>query len=255
MFGSLTPIEYSKKFLGKIDSQMKIIVIGLGNFGSVLSVRLTDMGHEIIGADTSMERVDRLKSKLSTTICLDAGKPESIQALPVNEVDLVIVAIGDNFAASVQAVAALKQLGVSRIIARSMTSLHTGVLQSLGVERVVLPEKDSAEILSQSLTLNGFVSSYRVDDDHYILQFVAPKVLVGQSIAETDIESHYQLQIITIKRTRQVRNMLSLVHSERVVTGLPTPDTVLQEGDVVVVYGKLNDYDHFTRSLRKISSK
>lgn len=229
---------------------MKIIVLGLGKFGSLLSIRLTDMGHEVIGVDAQMPRVDALKAKLSTAICSDPSKVESIAALPVTEVDIVVVAIGDDFASSVQAVAALKQIGTKRIIARAMTVLHIGVLQTLGVERVIFVEKDSAELLAQSLSLSDFISSYRVDADHYVLQFYAPKEMIGKSISESDIESRFGIQVITIKRTHQVKNMLGLVHSERAVTGLPTPDNILQDGDIVVVYGKLSDYDAFVRSLR-----
>lgn len=229
---------------------MKVIILGLGKFGSVLAMRLTDMGHEVIGADVLMERVDAIKTKLQTAICLDPSKIESISMLPIREVDLVVVAIGDDFAASIQAVASLKQLGAVRIIARAMTVLHIGVLQTLGVERVIFVEKDSAELLAQSLSLSDFISSYRVDAEHYVLQFYAPKIIIGKHVAETDIESHFGLQVITIKRARQVKNMLGLVHSERAVTGIPTPDTVIQEGDIIVVYGKLSDYDAFVRSLK-----
>lgn len=230
---------------------MKIIVIGLGHFGTALSVRLTDMGHEVIGVDSALDRVDALKNRLSTTICLDAGNPDVISVLPIKDVDLVIVAIGVNFAASIQAVASLKQSGAKRILARATSALHLGVLQTLGVERVISVAKDAAEILAQSLSLSDFISSYRVDADHYVVQFTAPSAIVGKSIAESDIESRFGLQVITIKRYRNVKNLLGLVHSERAVTGIPTPDTVVQDGDIVVVYGRLRDYDDFVRSLPK----
>lgn len=229
---------------------MKIIVIGLGNFGSTLSVRLTDMGHEVIGVDSSMESVDALKSKLSTTICLDSAKIEALSVLPIADVDLIIVAIGIDFASSVQTVAALRQSGAKRIIARAMNKLHVGVFQTLGVERVILVEKDSAEQLSQSLSLTEFISSYRVDAEHYVMQFVAPKSIIGKTITETDLERRFNLQVITIKRTIQVKNILGLEHYERNVTGTPAPDTEVKESDIIVVYGKLRDYDAFTRSLR-----
>lgn len=229
---------------------MKIIVIGLGSFGSIVSVRLTELGHEVIGVDTSMERVEELKTKLSTAICLDSSNVESLSVLPISEVDLIVVAIGMDFAASVQSVAALRQSGAKRIIARTMSPLHTGVLQTLGVERVVFVEKDSAELFSQSLSLNGFISSYRVDAEHYVVQFTAPKSLVGKMISQTEIESGFNMQVITIKRSRQVKNLLGLVHSERAVMGVPTPEMVIEDGDIIVVYGRLRDYDTFTRSMK-----
>lgn len=230
---------------------MKIIVIGLGNFGSMLSVRLTDMGHEVIGVDSAMENVTAMKTKLSTSIALNAGKIEALGALPIKEVDLIVVAIGTDFAASVQAVAALKQAGAKRIIARGLSTLHIGVLQTLGVERVIFVEKDSAELLAQSLSLSEFISSYRVDAEHYVMQFTAPAAIVGSTLAQTRIEDNFKLRIITIKRVKQIKNILGLVHSERAVTEFAAPETVIESGDIIVVYGKLRDYDVFTHSLRR----
>lgn len=233
---------------------MKVIVIGLGNFGSVLAVRLTGMGHEVIGVDEGIDRVEALRDKLSTTICLDGQHSESLSSLPLAQVDMVVVAIGNNFAASVQTVAALRQAGVKRIIARAISVIHIGVLQTLGVERVIFVEKDSAEILAQSLSMGEFMSSYRVDAEHYVVQFTVPKVLVGATIGQTKLDTQFALRVITIKRYKQIKNMLGLIHSERVVSDSISPETLLEEGDIIVAYGKLRDYDAFVLSLRQIKS-
>lgn len=232
---------------------MKYIVIGLGNFGGLLSVRLTEMGHEVVGADSAKERVEALRDKLSTTICLDAGNPEALNALPLAQVDIVIVAIGESFAASVQAVAGLRQAGVKRIIARGLNQLHIGVLQTLGVERVIFPEKDGAEIFAQSLSLSGFVSSYRLDAQYYIFQFSVPKELVGRTIEALSLEKDHSLRLITIKRIRQTKSLLGLSHSERVVNDDYTPDSLIEDGDTLIIYGTLKAFDDFTRWLRKRS--
>lgn len=237
--------------LSNIEKSMKYIVIGLGNFGGVLAVRLTEMGHEVIGADSMASRVDALKDKLSTAICLDASKADAMSVLPLQQADAVLVAIGDNFAASVQAVAQLRQANVKRIIARAISILHIGVLQTLGVERVIFVEKDSAEILAQSLSLGEFISSYRVDSNHYVVQFTAPDQIVGKTLIDTGLEDRFSMEVITIKRSHQVKNLLGLVHSERAVTGKPLPETEILKGDIIVAYGTLKDYDLFTRSLRK----
>lgn len=229
---------------------MKYIVIGLGNFGALVATRLTDMGHEVIGADSNASRCDALKDTISSILCLDGSSQEGLSALPLTEVDVVIVAIGENFAASVQTVAQLRRLGVRRIIARGLGALHIGVLQTLGVERVVFPEKDGAELLSQSLSFGDFVSSYRVDSSHYIMQFVAPKQIVGLTIESTTMERDYQLHTITIKQIQTSRNILGLTHSERAAVGEITPQTTINAGDILVVYGTIKSYDSFIRSLR-----
>lgn len=231
------------------SNRMKYIVIGLGNFGGLLSTRLTEMGHEVIGVDSDSERVDALKDTISGTVRIDAASADGMSVLPLGEVNVVIVAIGKNFASSVQAVAQLRRLGVRHIIARGINPLHIGVLQTLGVERVVFPEKDGAELLSQSLAYGDFLSSYRIDNEHYVMQFVAPSQFVGRTISGCGLEGDYDLKIITIKHTTVARNMLGLQHSQRTVAGTISPDTVISQGDILVVYGTLKSYDSFSRSI------
>lgn len=230
---------------------MKYIVIGLGNFGSLLATRLTEMGHEVIGADQSGTRVAEFADRLSMAVCLDGASAEALSALPLSDVDVVIVAIGENFASSVQTVAQLRRQGVKRIIARGLNHLHIGVLQTLGVERVVFPEKDGAELLAQSLSFNEFLSSYRVDSDHYVMQFNAPKAIVGKTIAQTQMELNYKLKVITIKQTRQAHNILGLSHNERTVIGDISENTAIEWGDILVVFGTIKSFDAFSRSLPK----
>lgn len=230
---------------------MKYIVIGLGNFGGSLALRLTELGHEVIGVDVNEERVEKLKSRLSTTITMNAVTMEALSVLPLLQVDVVVVAIGTDFAASTQAVAALRQSGVQRIVARGLTALHVGVLQTLGVERVVFPEKDAAEAVAQTMSLGGFLSSYRIDNSNYVMQFVVPSSLVGRTIEQTGVIQTYMLRIIAIKKVLQVKNMLGLSHSERVIASDTTAQTVIEKGDILVVYGLLKDYDRLAHDLRQ----
>lgn len=228
---------------------MKFIVIGLGNYGETLARRLTEMGHEIIGADNDAERVQSLSNALAGTICLDARKVNAIESLPLSDADAVIVAIGKDFAVSVQTVARLKQLGVKNIIARGLNPLHVGVLQTLGVNRVTFPENVAAEILAQSLSLPEFQSSYKLDPTHYIFQIGVPKSFIGKSVQDLELAVH-GLQLITIKAPTSIRNILGQTHTETRVVGTPSDTTQLTVGDLLVVYGSIADYDAFTRSLR-----
>lgn len=109
---------------------MKYIIIGLGNYGSVLAEELTVLGHEVIGADYTEQRVDAIKDKIATAFVLDATDDISLNALPLNKVDIVIVAIGENFGASVRVVALLKQRKVEHIYARAIDDLHKTVLEA-----------------------------------------------------------------------------------------------------------------------------
>ena len=99
---------------------MKYIIIGLGNYGGVLADELSVLGHEVIGVDTNEHRVDVLKDKIATSFIIDATDEQSLSVLPLKDVDVVIVAIGENFGASVRVVALLKKKGVKHIYARAV---------------------------------------------------------------------------------------------------------------------------------------
>ena len=106
---------------------MKYIIIGLGNYGHMLAEELSVLGHEVIGADVSASRVDSIKEKIATAFVLDATDEQALAALPLSGVDVVIVAIGENFGASIRVVALLKQQKVAHIYARAIDNVHRSV--------------------------------------------------------------------------------------------------------------------------------
>ncbi len=229
---------------------MKYIVIGLGSFGSQLATRLTSMGHEVIGADINPTICDTLRDNLTGIVCLDASSDTSLHALPLFDAEVVVVAIGQDFGSSVQAVAQLRKAGVRRIIARGFNDVHIGVLEVLGVEKIIFSERDGAESLAQSLTYGEFVSSYQIDTTHYVMQIVAPRQIVGLTIDETAMTKDYGLKIVAIKKSVQRRNQLGLSYSQRQVSDNITLSTIVESGDILVIYGTLKSYDSFIRHLR-----
>ena len=103
---------------------MRFLIIGLGIYGENLARDLTDMGHQVIGADRSQSHVDALKDYISTVYLIDSTEQAQLEVLPLRNVDLVIVAIGENFGASIKTVALLRQAGVKHIYARAIDKLH-----------------------------------------------------------------------------------------------------------------------------------
>lgn len=132
---------------------MKYIIIGLGNYGHVLAEELSALGHEIIGADISESRVDSIKDKVATAFVIDATDEQSLSVLPLNSVDIVVVAIGENFGASVRVVALLKQKKVPRIFARAIDAVHKAVLEAFSLEKILTPEEDAARSRCSCSTL------------------------------------------------------------------------------------------------------
>src|SRR5690606_20921912 len=122
---------------------MKFVIFGLGSFGSALAKNLVGLGHEVIGADNNMSRVDRLKDKITQTICLDVTDRDAVVSLPLRDADAVIVAIGEDEASSLLTTALLKQLKVKRIIGRVVSDLQRTVLEAMEIDEYILPEEES----------------------------------------------------------------------------------------------------------------
>ena len=155
----------------KTINLMKYIIIGLGNYGHVLAEELSALGHEVIGADISSSRVDGLKDKIATAFVIDATDEQALSVLPLNSVDVVIVAIGENFGASIRVVALLKQKKVKRIYARAIDAIHRSVLDAFGLERILTPEEDAARGLVHLLEFGADIETFRVDANYYVVKF------------------------------------------------------------------------------------
>ncbi len=131
---------------------MKYLIIGLGNFGKTLAEELIDKGHEVIGVDSNEHIVDKIKDRISLAYILDAKEPSSLKALPLDEIDCAIVAIGQSMEASLRTVAALKELSVRRIYARALDETHQSILGAMNIEKIFIPECYAARIFADKFS-------------------------------------------------------------------------------------------------------
>lgn len=228
---------------------MKYIIIGLGNYGRILAEELSALGHEVIGADISENRVDIIKDKIATAFVIDATDEISLSVLPLNSVDVVIVAIGENFGASVRVVALLKQKQVKYIYARAIDAVHKAVLEAFGLEKILTPEEESARSLVQLLDFGTKIESFRVDEDYYVMMFRVPEKFVGYLANELNLDQEFCLKVLALKRAKKVNNFLGISMLESsVVNELPQDDKI-QPDDELVCYGKYRDFQAFWKAL------
>lgn len=134
---------------------MKYLVIGLGNFGSTLACKLTDMGHDVIGVDSSEHRIEEIKEKIAVSYILDATEKHSLRSLPLDEIDCAVVAIGQSMDSSLRAVASLKELKVAHIYARALDVTHKSILKAMNIQKVFIPESFAAGIIAEKLATNN----------------------------------------------------------------------------------------------------
>lgn len=130
---------------------MKYLIIGLGNFGKTLAETLTDKGHDVIGVDYSEHRIDDIKDRISVAYIMDATERTALRALPLDEIDCAIVAIGQNMDHSLRTVAALKELSVNKIYARALDDTHRSILHAMNIQKIFIPETYAARIFADKL--------------------------------------------------------------------------------------------------------
>lgn len=223
---------------------MKYIIFGLGNFGKSLAIRLTELGHETIGVDNNMQKVEQLKEKITHTVCMDCTDRSAVSSLPLKDADSVIVAIGEDEASSLLTTALLKQLGVKKIIGRVVSDLQKTVLEAMQIEEYILPEEESAERLAMRLDNSGIVDSFKISEKYSIIETKVPARFINKTLLEADLTNRYNVILLTILTlSKESENGLARIFKR--ASGIATPDTVMRENEVLVLFGELKDIEKF----------
>lgn len=228
---------------------MKYIIIGLGSFGASLAQKLTLQGNEVIGIDLNMAKVEAYKEKISHTICMDATNEIAVSGLPLKETDVFIVAIGEDQGANVMTTALLKILEAKRVISRAINPLHEKVLLAIGVDEIVRPEEETAERWAKKLMLHNVVDSYELTDDYSIIEAKVPSEYVGQTIEEVGFSKTYKILVLTIIKKIEVKSVLGRTKTENKIQGIASANDLLNEKDILVLYGLNRDIERFLKKL------
>lgn len=228
---------------------MKYIIVGLGNFGSSLAIALTRQGHEVIAIDSSMQKVEAYKEVISHTICMDATDEYTVKGLPISDTDIVIVAIGEDQGENVMVTALFKTLKAKRLISRSINPLHEKVLQAIGVDDLIHPEKEAAKRWAKRLSLRYFVDSFELSDHFSLVEISIPRTLVGQRVGKLELEQKFNIRLLSALRYEYYEDSFGRTQSKPSIRGLAMPEQVLQDKDVLVIYGANKDINQFLRSV------
>lgn len=226
---------------------MKYIVVGLGNFGASLSQKLTAQGNEVIGIDVRQDLVELYKEKISHTICMDSTDEFTSSGLPLNDTDVIIVAIGEDQGANIMATAVFKNLQVKRLISRAINPLHEKVLKAIGVDEIVHPEEETAERWAKKLCLCNVLDSFELNEDLSIIEAKLPERHIGKTIRETGFQKQFNILVLTIIKKRVVKSFFGKSVIESKSQGVAGPDYVLEESDILVLYGKNSDLQNFLK--------
>lgn len=220
---------------------MKYIIVGLGNFGSSLATKLTSQGHEVIGIDIDMDKVERYKESISHTICIDSTSENAVSGLPIAQTDVVLITIGEDQGQNVMVTALFKNLNAKYIISRAINPLHEKVLQALGVDDIIQPENEAATHWAKKLSLTGLIDSFELDNDYSIVQIQTPPTFYGKTVHALDLINQFNVMLLTTISFQQTQFGFGRNQTKSKIDGIVHPDFVIEPNTVLVLFGETND--------------
>ena len=224
---------------------MKIIVIGLGNFGMSLAINLSNTGNEVIATDIDPEKIELIKEKVAHAVAFDAKNENAYHALPLKNTDMVVVALGDKEGVAITAAAIVKKLTEAKIVARASTQIEDTILEAMGVDQIIHPEKEFAERFTKTINLSGSLDNFEIDNEYLVSEVTLPVKMIGKTIDACHFREEYNLNVVTILRKEERQHIFRRSFDKKEVVGMPKPDTVLKRGDILVVFGKDDDIKAF----------
>jgi trk/ktr system potassium uptake protein len=208
----------------------RVVVIGLGIFGSNIVKSLYENGFEVIAIDKDKEAVQHAKDFSSKAIVADGTDKEIIDMIGIQEDDVVIISFGEDLASSTLITLNLKQHKVKHIIVKAPDEDHKLILEKVGATEVIIPEKEIANKIVKALTSPNVLDYLPLSEDYMIFELAPPQSFLGKTIAELQLRGRYNIEVIAVRDI--LKNKVFMV---------PGADFVIKDGEVLVVVAKEED--------------
>jgi trk system potassium uptake protein TrkA len=209
-------------------------VIGIGRFGRSVAVTLQQLGHRVLAIDKDEERLRRVAEEVTHAVQLDATDAEALRGVGITNFDAVVVAIGNYIQESILTTLVLKELGCKKVVAKAVDELQARVLEKVGADLIVRPEKEMGIRVAHLLSSPSLVDYLEVSPTFSIEEISVSTRLEGRTLRDLDLRGRFGVSVLLIRRDGQL--LIS-----------PPAETVLRAGDVLVVVGE-------NRQLSKLES-
>jgi len=178
----------------------QFVVIGLGRFGTSVAKTLTSLGHEVLALDKNEHTIHDIMNDVTQAVQADAREEETLRALGVRNLDAAVVAIGDDLEANILITLMLKEMGIPYVVAKAQTILHGKVLEKIGADKIVYPEKDMGIRLANNLIRTNVMDFIELSLDYSVFEIIASSKFVNKSIGELNLRAVYKINVVAIKR-------------------------------------------------------
>ncbi len=210
-------------------------ILGLGVFGSTIAKTLSMFNYDVIAIDRDMVCVDRLSDDVSSAIQADITDIDQLRAAGVSDVDCAIVATGTHLEDSIMAVMSLKELGIPYVVAKAKNKKYMQILEKVGADRVIRPEKEMGVRVAKQLVSSNIVDLIDVDDEYSLIEIIAPKAWVNSTLSNLDLRGKFGVNIIGIRKSPTAKLSIS-----------PGANYIIEPTDILVIIAEKTKFEKIT---------
>lgn len=205
----------------------QFVVIGLGRFGASVAETLINQNHEVLVIDEDMDMVESFMNTATLAVQADATDENVLKELGVHNYECAIVAIGEDRHASILVTLLLKEINVRTVISKAQDARHGKMLEKIGADRVIFPERDMGERLARQLGSSNLIEHINLSSQYDFIEITAPKSFRKKTIDELSKEAPGRFKIVAVKKNEDVNI-------------LPPGTTVIEQSDIVLMIGEIN---------------
>lgn len=229
----------------------KFAVIGLGKFGMNVATTLFERGAEVIAIDNDKSLIDEITGRVSVAIHLNSTDEKALKMNRIQDVDAVILAIGNNIEVSVLTTVLLKKLGVSNIHAKVDSKVHARILELLGVQNIIFPEEQIGRQLANSIISSSVMQYVDISSGHSVVELLVPDEWIGKTLQELALPTEKGVNIIAIKYTSQsvTEEGENVIQNE--INDMPGANDIINEEDIMVLIGPKTKIDKLIEETNK----
>ncbi|MBK8478838.1 MAG: TrkA family potassium uptake protein [Opitutaceae bacterium] len=218
----------------------RTFIVGGGRFGSSLATRLSELGCEVVVAESSAHRAQELAEDGFRAVELDCEDADALRAAGALDADVVVVAVGENMKGSVLATLTLKEMKVKRLICRAMDERHAAVLTRLGADEVIVPGRDMAYRLAERIRSDSYSMRMPLPGDYQLGETIIGPPFSDRTLGELHLPAKYKVNVVLVsRRCGEEQQVLE-----------PAPSLKLEVGDTVMVVGQSDRLDAFEKAAR-----
>ncbi len=214
-----------------------ILLIGMGQFGQILGEKLVNMGDEVMIVDKDEDIINPIASKYAGAVIANCMNADNLKTLDIPSFDVCVVTIADDFQSSLEITSILKDLGAKYVVSKANTDIQRKFLIRVGADEVIYPNRDVAEKLAVKLNSQKVYDYIELDSEYSIFELAVPNKWIGKTIMEANPRAVYEINILTIKKGNKIMPT-------------PTPSTVFEDGDKMVVFGNTEKIITFTNKKK-----